>query len=101
MFPILDKNKHISEQQKLDRIKKIRSRINKNLKVLGSQVGIENLTSYVSRHTYASFMFRKGMPVTMIRESLKHKNLTTTEIYLKSLGLDAIADFENQVYDNL
>ncbi len=101
LFPILDKNKHVTEQQKLDRIKKIRSRINKNLKVLGSQVGIENLTSYVSRHTYASYMFRKGMPIGMIKESLRHKNQKTTEIYLKSLGLDAIADFENQVYDNL
>jgi hypothetical protein len=41
------------------------------------------------------------MPVMMIKESLRHKNLKTTEIYLKSLGLDAIANFEDQVFNNM
>jgi integrase len=100
LLPVLDVNKHITQQQKLDRIKKIRSRINKDLKVIGRKIGIEGLSSYWARHTYASFMFRQGMPVMMIKESLRHKNLKTTEIYLKSLGLDAIADYEDQVYNN-
>ena len=99
LFPILNENKHITEQQKLDRIKKVSKKINMDLKTIGKQVGIEGLTTYWSRHTYASYMFRKGMPVMMIKESLRHKNLKTTEIYLKSLGLDAIADFEDQVYN--
>ncbi|MBG0860787.1 MAG: site-specific integrase [Bacteroidales bacterium] len=101
LFPILDENKHITQWQKLDRIKKVRFRVNRDLKTIGRQIGIEGLTSYWSRHTYASYMFRKGMPVMMIKESLRHKNLKTTEIYLKSLGLDAIADFEDQVFNNL
>ncbi len=101
LLPILDVNKHITQQQKLDRIHKVRGQVNRDMKIIGRQIGIENLTSYWARHSYASFMFRKGMPVMMIKESLRHKNLKTTEIYLKSLGLDAIADFEDNIYNDL
>jgi site-specific recombinase XerD len=75
--------------------------VNRDLKIIGRQLGIEGLTSYWARHTYASFMFRRGMPIMMVKESLRHKSIKTTEIYLKSLGLDAIIDFENQIYNDL
>ncbi len=101
LLPILDVNKHKSEQQKLDRIRKVRKKINRDLKTIGKQIGVEGLTTYWSRHSYASYMFRKGMPVMMIKESLRHKNLKTTEIYIKSLGLDAISDFEDRAFDKL
>ena len=98
---MLDKKVHKTEQQKKDRIKKVRRKVNKDLNSLGKLIGEENLTSYVSRHSYASYMFHKGMSPMMIKESLMHKNFKTTEIYLKSLGLDAINDFEEKVYSNL
>jgi len=100
LLPILNVNIHKSEQQKLDRVKKVRKKINRDLKTIGKQIGVEGLSTYWSRHSYASFMYRKGMPIMMIKESLKHKNLKTTEIYIKSLGLDAIADFEDQAFKN-
>lgn len=101
LIPILDKNIHKSERQKLDRISKVRKKVNRDLKILGRRAGVEGLTTYWARHSYASYMFRKGMSVMMIKESLRHKNLKTTEIYLKSLGLDAIANFEEEVYNNM
>ena len=101
LLPILNKNFHKTEKQKLDRISKVRKKINRDLKILGRQSGVEGLTTYWARHSYASYMFRKGMSVMMIKESLRHKNLKTTEIYLKSLGLDAIADFENQAFEEI
>jgi integrase len=100
LLPILDVNKHLAEQQKIDRIKKVRKKVNRDLKIIGKQIGVEGLTTYWSRHSYASYMFRKGMPVMMIKESLRHKNFKTTEIYLKSLGLDAITNFEDQAFNN-
>ncbi len=99
LLPILNKKTHISEQQKQDRIKKVRRKVNKDLKILGNQVGVNGLTTYWARHSYASYMFRKGMSPMMIKESLRHKNLKTTELYIKSLGLDAIAEFEDQVFN--
>jgi site-specific recombinase XerD len=101
LLPILDENKHITQQQKLDRIHKVRGQVNRDLKIIGKQLGIENLTSYIARHTYATYMFRRGMPLIMVKESLQHKSMKTTEIYLKSLGLDAISDFENQAYSEM
>jgi site-specific recombinase XerD len=100
LLPILDVNKHKTEQQKLDRIKKMRKKVNRDLKILGKQIEVEGLTTYWARHSYASFMFRKGMTPMMIKESLRHKNLKTTELYIKSLGLDAISDFEDQAFNN-
>ena len=100
LFPVLNKKVHISEQQKQDRIKKVRKKVNRDLKTLGSQIGIEGLTTYWARHSYASYMFRKGMSPMMIKESLRHKNLKTTELYIKSLGLDAIEEFEDGVFSN-
>jgi site-specific recombinase XerD len=101
LLPVLDENKHITQQQKLDRIHKVRGQVNRDLKILGRQIGIEGLTSYWARHSYASYMFRRGMSVMMVKESLRHKSMKTTEIYLKSLGLNAISDFENQIYNDL
>ena len=101
LLPILNIKMHKSEQQKLDRIRKVRKKVNRNLKIIGKQIGVDNLTTYWARHTYASFMFRKGMPPMMIKESLRHKNLKTTEIYIKSLGLDEITSFEDRAFNDL
>ena len=42
-----------------------------------------NLTSYVSRHTYATVLKKSGAKVSMISEALGHQNEKVTEIYLK------------------
>jgi len=73
--------------KKLDRIHKVRGQVNRDLKIIGKQLGIENLTSYIARHTYATYMFRRGMPLIMVKESLQHKSMKTTEIYFKISGL--------------
>jgi site-specific recombinase XerD len=43
------------------------------------------LSSYVSRHSWATLVLRKGIPVEIISESMGHENETTTRIYLASL----------------
>jgi len=101
LLPVLNMLIHKTEQQKKDRIKKVRRKINSDLKKLGEQIGEPDLTTYWARHSYASYMFRKGMSPMMIKESLRHKNLKTTELYIKSLGLDAINDFEDKVFNGL
>jgi site-specific recombinase XerD len=41
------------------------------------------LTSYVLRHTAASWMLRKGVPITTISNILGHTSIETTLIYAK------------------
>ena len=56
------------------------------LKNIAESLGMENLnlTSYVSRHTYATVMKKAGKNTSLISEALGHSSEKTTEIYLKS-----------------
>lgn len=44
------------------------------------------------RHTYATNMLRDGMDIKTLQEQLGHKNLATTEKYLKSLAIEDIGE---------
>lgn len=58
-------------------------RYNKTLKEIGVLCGITTpLSSYVSRHSYATIAKTKGVPVEVISEALGHNNIGTTMIYL-------------------
>ena len=92
IFPILDRSEHKSAQQIFNRTHKVLAKINRELKVLGEQIGLETpLTTYVARHTYATVLKRSGVSVALISESLGHSDLSTTQIYLDS--------FENSQID--
>ncbi|GHT28820.1 transposase [Bacteroidia bacterium] len=68
---------------------------NKRLKRISEMLKLEKpLSSYVSRHTWATLALRKGVPVEIISESMGHENETTTRIYLASLG-QSIVDKAN------
>nr|WP_298997606.1 tyrosine-type recombinase/integrase [uncultured Allomuricauda sp.] len=45
----------------------------------------ERLTSYVSRHSFATHAMFKKVPLEAISIMLGHDKLSTTQIYLKSL----------------
>lgn len=66
---------------------------NKKLKKIGKMIGLEvPLTTYVSRHPWASIAKRSGIPTAIIYKGLSHETERTTQIYLDS--------FENGVLDN-
>jgi len=59
---------------------------NKRLKRISEMLGLEtSLSSYVTRHTWATMALRKGFSIEVISESMGHENETTTRIYLASL----------------
>ena len=45
------------------------------------------VTSYTLRHSWATTAKFRGVPIEMISESLGHKSIKTTQIYLKGFGL--------------
>ena len=92
IFPILDRQVHITEQQIFNRVHKVLVRVNSNLKEMSKQLGLKfPLTTYVARHTYATVLKRSGVNIAIISESLGHSDLATTQIYLDS--------FENSQID--
>lgn len=92
LFPILDDSTHKTVEQQIRRIKKITYVANKNLKKIGEAIGLQiPLTSYVSRHSFATILKRSGVNIAIISEALGHSDLKTTQIYLDS--------FENSQID--
>lgn len=59
---------------------------NYRLRLLSSLLGEGiNLTSYTSRHTWASLAYKYDIPVSIISEGMGHTSEKTTRIYLDSL----------------
>ena len=82
LFPILS-TLHKTEQQKLNRLHKVISKVNKILKIIGEELDIPiKLTTYVARHSYATVLKRAGIATSIISESLGHSSEKVTQIYL-------------------
>lgn len=65
------------------------TRYNKQLKQLGHLAGISHkLTSYVSRHSWASLAYDNHADVSVISKGLGHTSSRTTYVYIK--GIDDI-----------
>ena len=84
LFPILSAY-HKTEQQKANRIHKVISRTNKDLKQIGESQNLSiALTTYVARHSFATVLKRNGVKTSVISESLGHSSERVTQIYLDS-----------------
>lgn len=91
IFPILSDN-HKTEQQRINRVHKVITKINRELKAIGEELNLPiKLTSYVARHSFATVLKRSGVSTSIISESLGHSNEKVTQIYLDS--------FENSQID--
>lgn len=66
------------------------ARYNGHLRALGEMLGGLKLTSYVSRHSWASAARQQNVPLAVISQSLGHDSEKTTEIYLKELACNVI-----------
>jgi integrase len=77
-----------------------RKRYNKKLKLLAELCGIEtSLTSYVSRHSFASRARSLKVPIKDISEMLGHDRITTTEVYLANLPNDEMDDYHKKIVE--
>lgn len=95
VFPIL-KREGLALQHK--DIQWARKRYNKKLKTLAGLCGIEtNLTSYVSRHSFATQAMLQEVPLNAISSMLGHSSLKTTEVYLKSLPSSILDDYNAKI----
>lgn len=78
---------------KQNRIHKILGKVNKNLKLLAADLGVEaNITTYVARHSFASVLKKSGVNIALISEALGHSDLATTQIYLDSFDNEQVDD---------
>lgn len=91
IFPIFNDN-HYNPVSLYNRREKMIKYINKGLKVLGKDAGIDTpLTTYVARHTYACVLRREGISTSIISQAMGHDSEKTTQIYLEA--------FQNEIID--
>jgi integrase/recombinase XerD len=90
IFPILNDDLE-DPKAKYSRIKNGLKRFNKNLKKICKKAEIDPITSYVSRHTWATVMKMEGHSTEIISESLDHKSTSQTTTYLRK--------FETEILD--
>ena len=75
-----------------------RKQFNKYLKQIAKRCKIDaNLTSYVSRHTWASLAKFSGVSHAIIGESLGHSDLKTTETYLANFDKKTLDDANDKI----
>ncbi len=66
-------------------------RYNKNLGRIGNLCGIEQkLTSYVSRHSWATIAKKSGIDIGIIADALGHQDTIVTRTYLESFGSEEV-----------
>lgn len=88
LLPIINPSSHIDERRQYIYAT---HNINRSLKVIGSKLGLNiPLTTYVSRHAWASIAKSKNVPISIISEGMGHDSEATTRIYLASLDTTAI-----------
>ena len=64
-------------------------RFNNELKSLSRKLRLHSpVTAYTLRHSWATTAKYRGVPIEMISESLGHKSIKTTQIYLKGFELE-------------
>lgn len=92
VFPILLRD-GLTPAQIDHRKKKTLAKYNRDLKEIARLCEInKSLSSYVARHSFANCLKQKGVATDVIGESLGHKDLTTTQVYLKELGSTILDD---------
>lgn len=71
IFPILNREMHITPSQQHNRVHKVLTRVNRHLKTIAEDAKINvPLTSYVARHTYATVLKRSGVQTSVISQSM-------------------------------
>lgn len=66
-------------------------RVNNTLKIIAGMVKLPiPLTTYVTRHAWASIAKSKNVPVNVISDALGHDSIATTQIYLASIDTSTI-----------
>lgn len=75
---------------------------NRRLLRLGRLIGLETrLTSYVARHTWATLVHKKNVPISVISAALGHASERTTTIYLADIDNHEIDAANKLLIDDL
>ena len=88
LFDILSSDKKRTDERAYREYQSALRRFNNRLKDLARALRLKSpVTSYTLRHSWATTAKYRGVSIEMISESLGHKSIKTTQIYLKGFEL--------------
>lgn len=99
IFPLL--TSQVSVQSSREYLRLL-GRYNRALKVLARKAGIHcRLTSYCSRHTWASLAYQKNIDLPVISKALGHTDTHTTLLYIRGINDKRLHDANKKLLDDL
>ncbi len=99
VFPILTQT---DPEQAYRQYKEKLSYYNKCLKELGKRAGVTRpLTSYVSRHSWASLAYEANTELAVISKGLGHTSPNTTLIYVKGINDTRLDDANRKIMEQV
>ncbi len=90
IFPFLKGDESLEEIKAKNH--DVYTRINKRMRYVCDVLGIERITTYAARHSFASIMNSEGVPISYISEQLGHTSIRTTQIYLAGFSKESRAN---------
>jgi site-specific recombinase XerD len=71
-------------------------KVNMTIKILAERAEINKTLRFKdSRNTFAVYLLTKKIPISIVQSEMQHKNLATTQIYLKHTPDMVIQAFKN------
>lgn len=86
IFPVLTGMETALERKR--KTQYLTKAINKRMAAIGEALGIDHISTYTARHSFATVLKRSGANIAYISEALGHQDLKTTENYLASFERD-------------
>ncbi len=63
--------------------------------LVGAGAGLnKNLTTHVARHTYATYLLNRNIPIETVSRCMGHANIRMTQNYARMLGKKVINDMQ-------
>lgn len=87
IFPFLKGGE--SQQEIKAKNHDVYTRINKRMREVCEALGLNRITTYSARHSFATIHNRRGVPVSYISQQLGHTSIRTTQTYLGSFEREA------------
>lgn len=98
LLPIITKADGTERRQ----YERMEHKVNRLLKKIGEMAGLQvPLTTYVSRHCWASTMRDMGISLSIVSKGLGHESLKTTQIYLSSIDTEGVVKANRKMIDKI
>ena len=97
VFPILEDGMDAEKQH--GTVKNFTSYVNQHLAKLCKANGLQKVSTYWARHSFATVAVRKGASMEFMREALGHSDMKTTLNYFAGFDDEAKKEFASTIMD--